>query len=60
MTKTLIYLIAIFALWLYFRYGNFGKGEEKRSKEEVIEDADKAGSGSGGTMASAGFAQGRV
>lgn len=53
MTKTLIYLIAIFALWLYFRYGNFGKSEEKRSKEEVIEDADKAGSGFG-------FAQGRV
>lgn len=23
MSKTLIYLFAIFALWLYFKYGNF-------------------------------------
>ena len=24
MSKTLIYLIAIYALWLYFSFGNFG------------------------------------
>lgn len=30
MSKTLIYLFAIFALWLYFKYGNFKKkGLEK-------------------------------
>lgn len=29
MTKSLIYLIAIFALWLYFKYGNFDDEKEK-------------------------------
>lgn len=59
MSKPLIYLIAIFALWLYFRYGNFD-GKKAKTKEEIIEDGDKAGSGHGGTLVSNGFGSGRV
>lgn len=28
MSKTLIYLFAIFALWLYFKYGNFDNSKK--------------------------------
>lgn len=35
MSKTLIYLFAIFALWLYFKYGNF---ENKKGLKEFADD----------------------
>ncbi len=44
MSRTLIYLIAIFALWMYFSFGSKSK--------PTVEDFDKAGSGSGGTLVS--------
>lgn len=40
MSKTLIYLVAIFALWMYFTF----------SRNSVIEKADEAQSGHGGTL----------
>lgn len=50
MTRTLIYVIAAFALWLYFKYGSFGESEGKTMAEKyTVKDFDKARSGSGGT-----------
>ena len=34
MTRTLIYLIAVFALWLYFKYGNFSEKESTSHSNE--------------------------
>lgn len=35
MTRSLIYLIMIFALWLYFRFGSFGgTGEKKQTSTQ--------------------------
>ena len=44
MSKVLIYLFAVFALWMYFSFGTFGN-----SDTPTIEDFDKAGSGKAGT-----------
>ena len=51
MTRTLIYVIAAFSLWLYFKYGTFGAKAEKKTMAEkyTIKDYDNARSGSGGT-----------
>lgn len=47
MSRTLIYLIAIFALWMYFSFGSF---DGKKAKP-TIKDFDRAGSGRGGVTA---------
>ena len=48
MSKCLIYLIAIFCLWMYFKITNFW--DNRTEKQPTIEDFDKAQSGNGGTM----------
>lgn len=47
MTRTLIYVVAAFALWLYFKYGTFESAPQ--AEKYKVEDFDKAGSGRGGT-----------
>lgn len=49
MSKTLIYLVAIFVLWMYFKFSNSANGGTLAEKYDV-EDFDKAQSGRGGTM----------
>lgn len=52
MTRSLIYLIAIFALWLFFKYGNFEAKDKKTMAEKYdVKDYDKARSGYGGMRA---------
>ena len=46
MSKVLIYLFAVFALWMYFSFGKFG------NEQPTIEDFDKAQSGKAGTTVS--------
>lgn len=46
MSKTLIYLIAVFAMWMYFSFSSSANGGSK----PTVEDFDAAGSGHGGTM----------
>jgi len=48
MSKTLIYLIAVFAMWMYFSFSSSANGGSK----PTVKDFDAAGSGSGGTMTS--------
>lgn len=50
MSKLLIYLVAIFCLWMYFSFSGKGGGKE----QPTIEDFDAAGSGHGGSMVSSG------
>lgn len=45
MTRTLIYVIAAFSLWLYFKYGTFGASTKKAP---TVKDYDNARSGYGG------------
>lgn len=49
MSKTLIYLVAIFCLWMYFKFSSSANGKTLAEKYNV-KDFDKARSGSGGTM----------
>lgn len=51
MTRTLIYVIAAFTLWLYFKYGSFDGAKKKTTMAEkyTVKDYDNARSGSGGT-----------
>lgn len=49
MSKTLIYLVAIFALWMYFSFSNQAQAGNLADKYKV-EDFDKAQSGHGGTQ----------
>ena len=46
MSKTRIYLIAIFALWFYLHLA----GRNKDEKAPTLDDYDRAQSGHGGTM----------
>ena len=48
MSKSLIYLIGIFALWFYFHLAE--GNTTKRGSGFNISDADKAQSGHGGTV----------
>ena len=50
MSKTLIYLIAIFCLWMYFSFSNMANA--KKESKPTIKDFDDAQSGHGGTMVS--------
>lgn len=50
MSKSLIYLIGIFALWFYFHLAD--NSNTKRGDGFNLKDADKAQSGHGGMMAS--------
>ena len=58
MSKTLIYLIAVFAMWMYFSFSSSANGGSK----PTVKDFDAAGSGSGGTMTAnnSGLKQGSV
>jgi len=49
LSKVLIYLIAVFALWMYF---SFSKSANGGKEQPTIKDFDAAGSGSGGTLVS--------
>ena len=49
MSKTLIYLIAIFCLWMYFSFSS----SAQVAKKPTVKDFDDAGSGHGGTLVSA-------
>lgn len=51
MSKSLIYLIAIFCLWMYFTFSGNSQSSTMAEKY-TVEDFDKAQSGSGGTMVS--------
>jgi hypothetical protein len=51
MSKTLIYLVAIFALWMYFSFGTF-ETSTKTAEKPTIKDFDNAQSGHGGTLVS--------
>lgn len=46
MSKTLIYLIAVFAMWMYFSFSGSANG---KSEKPTVKDFDAAGSGHGGT-----------
>ena len=50
MSKTLIYLIAIFCLWMYFSFSTSAQNTEK--KKPTVKDFDEAESGHGGTLVS--------
>lgn len=44
MTKTMIYVIAAFALWLYFKFGSFGQTEtQTENREEGIFETPQLG-----------------
>lgn len=49
MSKSLIYLIAIFCLWMYFKFSKSANGETLAEKYDV-KDFDKAQSGHGGAL----------
>ena len=50
MSRLLIYLIAVFALWMYFSISE--TKTQAQSKNNTVENYDKAQSGNGGTMVS--------
>ena len=50
MSRLLIYLIAVFALWMYFSISE--TKTQAQSKNNTVESYDKAQSGNGGTMVS--------
>ena len=52
MSKVLIYLFAVFALWMYFSFGKFGGESQTMAEKYNVEDFDKAQSGSVGTKVS--------
>lgn len=54
MTRTLIYVIAAFALWLYFKYGTFG-GSFSGGRTEGGGGRTGGGGSSGGAGASRGY-----
>ena len=51
MSKTLIYLIAIFVLWMYFKFSS-SANDKTLAEKYTVEDFDKAQSGTGGTLTS--------
>lgn len=50
MSKSLIYLIAIFCLWMYFKFSSSANAAV--AEKPTVKDFDKAQSGHGGTMVS--------